>query len=130
MSTEREPPSERFAANSMVLDFRSELAALRAEATPAAHGRRQKTLFKHAGRTIALFAFDPGASLQEHDAAGTVTIQPVEGRIITTVQGQDHHLTTGQILVLQPRVRHSVRAADGPAAFLLQISLDHDTPTA
>ncbi|TVQ75635.1 MAG: hypothetical protein EA380_10330 [Phycisphaeraceae bacterium] len=128
MSTEREPPAERFAVDSMTLDFRSELAALRAETTPAAHGRRQKTLFKHAGRTIALFVMDAGAALQEHDAAGTVTIQPVEGELIATVQGKEQRLRTGQILVLQPRVRHSIRA-DAPSAFLLQISLEHDTTT-
>lgn len=117
----RPSPESRFDGPSQVFDIAAELASLRAEGR-SKHGHRQKTLHKLEGRTIALFALDPGAGLPEHHAAGTVSIQPVEGELVVTIDGQPRTLSPGQVLVLAPRLRHAVRA-DGSAAFLLQISL-------
>lgn len=120
---ERQPPSERFAVESMTLDLHAETAALHAESSPSKHGHRQKTLFKHGGRTIALFVMDTDATLPEHAAGGTVTVQPIEGELLAVVEGKTQRLVPGQILVMPPRVRHSVRAII-TSAFLLQVSLD------
>ena len=117
----RPSPELRFDASSQVFDLPGELASLRSEG-PSKHGHRQKTLFKHAGRTIALFALDAGAGLPEHQAAGTVSIQMVEGAMVITIDGQARTLGLGQVMVLAPNLRHAVHA-DAPAAFLLQISL-------
>ncbi|HMN41278.1 MAG TPA: cupin domain-containing protein [Phycisphaerales bacterium] len=118
----REAPTDRFDAPALTFDMKAQAAALRAEPTPARHGHRQKTLYKHGGRSIALFVMDPGAALAEHAAAGTVSIQAVEGELMVSVGGADQRLDPGHLLVMAPGTRHAVRAA-GPSVFLLQVSL-------
>lgn len=119
---ERQAPAERFAADALVFDLRAEIAALRAEQGPARHGHRQKTLYKHAGRTVALFVMEAGAHLPEHAADGLVTVQAVEGQIDVGAAGDTRALRAGMMLVLAPGVRHDVRATAG-AAFLLHVAL-------
>jgi quercetin dioxygenase-like cupin family protein len=124
---ERQPPSERFAVESMTLDLHAQIAALRAESTPARHGQRQKSLFKHAGSTIALFVMDAGALFPEHAAAGTVTLQPIEGELLAVIEGNQQRLTPGNLLVMPPNARHSVQAITD-SAFVLHVSLEpHST---
>jgi quercetin dioxygenase-like cupin family protein len=117
----RQAPESRFDASCLEFDLRAEIASLRAERS-ATGGHHQKTLLKQGGRTVALFALDASSGLPEHKAAGTVTIQPIEGEIIVTAEGQSRRLSPHHVLALVPHVRHSV-AAERPAAFLLQISL-------
>lgn len=117
----RPNPESRFEPSAHLFDLPAELAALRSEG-PAKHGHRQKTLLKLGGRTIALFSLDAGAGLPDHQTAGTVTIQPVEGEIVVTIDGRSHTLGPHQVQVLAPNVRHAVRA-ERPAAFVLQVSL-------
>ncbi len=119
----REPPAPRFDFASLVIDMHEQLVSLRSETTPNSHGHRQKTLFKHSDRTIALFAFEPGAVLAEHSANGTVTIEAIEGELLVGVGGEEEVLRPGQVLVMSPGTRHSV-AARVQAGFLLQVSLE------
>ena len=118
----REAPAQRFDASHLSFDLRAELADLLSEPTEAKHGHRQKTLFKYHARTIALFALDAGAELREHSTSGTITIEPIEGDLIVTVEGDERPLRAGQLLVLAPDTPHAVRAVT-TAAFVLQISL-------
>jgi quercetin dioxygenase-like cupin family protein len=118
----RPAPSERFAPGHTLLDLAAEIAALRSEPSAARHGHRQKTLFKHGARTIALFAFDAGAGLPEHKAPGTVTIQTVEGEVNVSIDGVPAPLRQGQLLVIAPNIRHAVKAEDA-ASILVQVSL-------
>ncbi|MFO0836132.1 MAG: hemerythrin domain-containing protein [Phycisphaerales bacterium] len=121
----RQAPAERFATDHLVFDLHAEIAALRAEPSSPRHGHRQKTLYKHAGRTVALFVMDAGAVLPEHAAGGTVTVQTIEGTIDMTASGETCTLPAGTMLAMAPGVRHDVRATVA-AAFLLQVSLaDH-----
>jgi quercetin dioxygenase-like cupin family protein len=117
----RESPEQRSGASVLVLDLSAEAAAIRTEG-PSRHGHRQKTLFKGATRTVALFVVDVGAELPEHKAAGFVTIQPIEGEVVVTASGRSHARGPHCLLVLAPDVPHSVKAAN-PASFLLQVSL-------
>lgn len=118
----REAPAERFDAPSLSFDFHAEAAAIRAEPRETRQGHRQKTLFKHEGRTIALFVMEKDGSIGDHSAAGTVTIQPVEGELVVTVDGENKTLKSGHMLVIAPGVRHEVRATE-EAVFVLQVSL-------
>lgn len=118
----REAPSERFEAAFLEFDLAAEAAGLRSEARPARQGHRQKTLFKHGGRTIALFVMNKGSSLAEHAADGTVSVQTLEGVIRIGLAGEDRRLRAGQVMVLRPGLPHSV-TADTDAVFLLQVSL-------
>jgi quercetin dioxygenase-like cupin family protein len=118
----RQPPSDRFAASWLAFDLHAQAVALRAESSPAKHGHRQKTLYKDAGRTVALFVMEAGASLPEHATKGTVTVQVIEGGLSMKVAGEPQQFDAGALLVMSPGVRHDVRATS-PAAFLLQVSL-------
>jgi len=122
----RQPPAERFAQESLLLDLHAEIAALRAEHIPTKHGQRQKTLYKHAAWTIALFVMEPDAMLPEHATVGMVSVQPLEGELSMTVGGVSRRLNPGNFFVMSPGVRHDVRAVTA-AVFLLQVSLE--TPT-
>jgi len=118
----RKPPAERFDSPSLTFDMSRALAELRDEGGSEINGHRQKTLYKHAGRTIALFAMAPGGELAEHSADGTVSIEPVEGELTVAVNGREETLRRGGLGVMQPRTRHAVRSS-GESAFLLQVSL-------
>lgn len=119
---QREAPADRFAVDVLEFDLHAEVSSLRAEQAASGRPHAQKSLFKHGGRTIALFVLNPGAALPEHSANGTVTVQPVEGELEMTVAGKPHHLRPGSLLVMAPGTRHDVRAP-AAAAFLLQVSL-------
>jgi quercetin dioxygenase-like cupin family protein len=104
------------------LDLASALADLRATAAPVA-GRRQRVLWRESGRVVVLFALDPGATLPDHAAPGTVTIHGVDGAVEVAAAGAVHRLRAQQLVALSPGVRHSVTAIGAePAAFLVQIA--------
>ena len=119
----RARPDERFAGNSRMFDVDASLRDLRAEAPPTQRGHRQITLFKQRAVTQVLFAFDAGSALANHVAHGLVTIHVVDGRLSVQADGQEHALSTGQLLILNPDVAHDVRAAE-PSAMLLTVHLD------
>lgn len=118
----REAPAERFAADSVFIDLHAEAAALRTEQAASGKPHAQKTLFKHGGRTIALFVLSAGGGLPEHAANGTVSLQSIEGELDLSVAGESRRLAPGSLLIMAPGTPHDVRAA-APAVFLLQISL-------
>lgn len=119
----RPAPADRFDATAIAFDLAEQLAALRQEPAPTRHGHQQKTLFKHHGRTIALFSLEPGGGLHEHAAQGVVTIQCLEGSIAVDCAGSRRELHAGGLLVLTPGERHSVHGIT-PSAFLLHVCLD------
>ena len=123
----REHPVDRFAANQHAFDLRAEVQALRAEHAPSSRGHRQKTLYKHAGATIALFLFERGGGLAKHKTGGTVTIHVIDGKMRIGTPGTlpegEHILTAGQLVVLAAGVEHDVHAVE-ESTMLLQVHLD------
>ncbi len=119
----RPAPADRFNATVNEFDLIDQLATLRNEETPARHGHRQKALFKHGGRTVALFSLESGGGLHEHAAKGLVTIHCVEGRIAVRAAGSRRELNAGGLMVLTPGERHSVEGVTR-SAFLLTVCLD------
>jgi len=122
----REAPGERFDIESALFDLHAEAESIRREPRPWRGGHKQKTLFKHAARTIALFVMESGGSMSEHSASGTVTIQTIEGEIEVTIGAGGtrgvRRMPAGSLLVLSPGTRHGVRA-EASSVFLLQVSL-------
>jgi quercetin dioxygenase-like cupin family protein len=119
----RSRPFERFAGEVHVLDLNRTLRELRAEMRPARHGHRQMTIFHHLPITQVLFAFEPGGELADHAANGLVTIHALEGRLTVQAAEHTHELDVGMIVVLNPNVRHSVRAGEA-SAMLLTVHLE------
>lgn len=118
----RAAPSDRFEAPFLEFDLAAEAAGLRAEPVPARQGHRQKTLFKHGARTIALFVMNRGSTLPEHAADGTVSVQVTDGVIRVVIEGNERRLSAGRLVVFRPGLPHSV-TAETDAVFLLQVSL-------
>lgn len=119
----RSRPDERFAGDSHVFDLAAAVRELRAEAPPTQRGHRQITMLKHRAVTQVLFAFEAGSELKDHVAHGLVTIHVLEGRLTVQADGQDHELSAGYVLILNPDVAHNVRAAE-TSAMLLTVHLD------
>ena len=119
----RQHPAKRFHPAQHSIDLGEAAAQLLAEAPSGARTQRQKTLYRHGPVTVALFLFERGDHLPQHEAEGVVTVHVLEGRLKMSAEGQSHDLTAGQILVLAPGVRHDIRAED-PTRMLLTVCLD------
>jgi quercetin dioxygenase-like cupin family protein len=118
----RPHPQTRFDAPQIEVDLAAIISRLRAERGAGEGGRRQETLFRQDGLTIALFAFDRFSHLPEHKTKGLVSIHVLRGRLKITADGQVHELRGGQMLVLAPDVPHAV-AAEEESEMLVTIHL-------
>ncbi|HET9949497.1 MAG TPA: cupin domain-containing protein [Longimicrobiales bacterium] len=85
-------------------------------------GRSARTLLKEDSLRVTLVVLAPGGELAEHHAPGPITVQPLQGRIRFTTDGQVHEVGPGALLALGPNVRHSVTSDEG-ASFLLTLSI-------
>jgi quercetin dioxygenase-like cupin family protein len=87
----------------------------------SASGRRSEILVKTDDLRVLLVTMREGATLAEHSAPGTITIQTIEGTMTVEADGVTHELPAGGLVSLATGVRHSVQArSDG--AFLLTIA--------
>jgi quercetin dioxygenase-like cupin family protein len=118
----REPPADRLATAFASFDLRAAAEELWREHGVSGHGHRQKVLARHGGATVALFVFEPGASLAPHSGSGTVVIQCIEGELALTADGTDRAIGPGELFVMAPHVRHSVNAAKR-SVMLLTVAL-------
>lgn len=92
---------------------------------PWPSGIHSKLLFKKPGLRAVLIAMEAGAKMKEHHADGTISVQPVKGRIRVHALGQGHELKTGQLFTLGASIKHDVEALDD-SAFLLTIAWPSD----
>lgn len=119
----RPHPQERFEAQRQIeIDLAAVTARLRAERGGGEGGRRQETLYRQGGSTIALFAFDRFSHLAEHTTKGVVSMHVLRGRLKITADARVHELRTGQMLVIAPGVPHAI-AAEEESEMLVNIHL-------
>ena len=69
-----------------------------------------KTLLDKPIGTITLFAFDKGQRLSEHTAPFDAVVQGVDGRGVVTIDGTEHVVDTGQIIIMPANIPHAVLA--------------------
>jgi quercetin dioxygenase-like cupin family protein len=69
-----------------------------------------KTLLDKPIGTITLFAFDKGQRLSEHTAPFDAVVQAVEGQGVVTIDGSDHVVDAGQIIIMPANIPHAVLA--------------------
>lgn len=119
----RRRPSERFAGSEHLLDLNAEAEKLLREPGDVRNGHRQITLFRRAGISLVLFVFEADGHLVDHQADGFVTVEVLAGEIRMTTEGGDHAMRQGSLLVLEPGVRHDVRAVTA-SRMLLTVRLD------
>ena len=72
--------------------------------------RNAITIFKTMVMRIVLIALHKGAEMKKHTAAGTLSIQVIEGEMLFTTDAQSITLISGQMLVLHEAIPHSVLA--------------------
>ena len=70
---------------------------------------------------LVLIALHKGAEMKKHTAAGTISVQVIEGEILFTTDEQTITLTSGQMLVLHEGISHSVLARK-ETVFLLTLT--------
>ena len=88
---------------------------------PWRSGLLSKMLVKKDDLRVVLFAMEPGATLKEHHADGSITVHVLQGEIRFRAPDQDCPLRTGQMLTLGRSIKHTVESV-GDSAFLLTIS--------
>lgn len=104
-----------------VLVFDLEEERREALAMVARGGRNARTLLKSGPLRVTEVVITPGGQIAEHQAGGSITIQPLDGRIRFTADGIVHEIGPGQLLSAGPGIRHSV-SSDAGATFLLTIA--------
>ena len=121
MTSRPHPGTDRpLAAPALHFRLQEELRRLRGEPDWTS-GRRSITLAKHGGLRVVLIAMLAGATLDEHVAAGALTVQVLEGRVRFTAGGETLMLVPGELLALEPGLPHEVHAMDA-SAFLLTLA--------
>ena len=123
----RQHPQERFAVPQIQIDLQTEITRLRSEPQAGERGRRQETLYRGGGSTIALFAFDRFTELPEHKANGIVSMHVLSGCLKITAAEQVHELRAGQMLLLAPGIPHAV-AAEEESEMLVTVHLNQAAP--
>ena len=99
----------------------TEIARFRPAERESVSGRRAEILIKTDDLRVLLVTMREGASLAEHSAPGTITIQVVEGEMTVEAEGATYEMEAGSLISLAAGIRHSVNArTDG--AFLLTIA--------
>ncbi|HMF32861.1 MAG TPA: cupin domain-containing protein [Candidatus Lokiarchaeia archaeon] len=77
-----------------------------------------KALVQNAAGSITLFSFDAGQGLSEHSAPYDAFVQVIDGEGKIIIEGEEHVLTEGQLIIMPAQVPHAVQA-DQPFKMLL-----------
>ena len=88
---------------------------------PWQSGHFAKTLLKKHDLRLVLISMEKSATLKEHHADGTISVQVLKGQIRFIAQGTPHDLKAGSILSLEASIKHKIEAVQD-SAFLLTIS--------
>lgn len=84
-------------------------------------GRGSRTILKSETLRILLNVMQAGSEIKPHQAPGPISVQVIEGRIRFSTDDESVELAKGQMLTLQPHVKHRVEALE-EATFLLTVS--------
>ena len=79
------------------------------------------TLLKQDDMRLVLTLMDANATMDEHHADGSVSVQVLIGKLRISAQNSEYQIPAKHLLTLRPSVRHNVQAME-PSAFLLTIS--------
>jgi len=108
------------------IDFRHEIDKLESSEFWKSEDRTAKTLVKEGNFRVVLTLMKAGAVLKEDKAEGNVSIQVLNGRIRINVDHNAIELEQGEMIIVNPGVRHSAEALDA-SAFVIFISTSGST---
>ena len=74
--------------------------------------RSASILVKKGPIRVSVQALDEGGQLENQSVDGPFTIQCLLGRVQVSVQGRDHRISTGDLLVVDAGVAHDISAEE------------------
>lgn len=96
----------------------SEIHPLKSTVEVAPGAIVSRTLMRSDGGNVTAFAFDGGQALTEHSAPFDAFVHLLEGELVVIIDGTEHALTPGDVIVMPADVPHAVRAPK-PAKWML-----------
>ncbi len=105
-----------------VIRLDDEIARMDPEESAA--GRRAETLVKSDQIRVVLVTMQAGARLNSHCAPGPITVHALSGSFDVRAGSEPARVGPGQLVTIEPRVRHDVAAVEA-GAFLLTIGWPH-----
>lgn len=110
VATPEHIPAGNYPAHAAAHALDLEEAADRLLAKLPGHRRQTENLAKEAGVSVVLMAMEAGDAIAEHSAKGAVTVHLLRGHAVLTAGDQSFELRPGKLVLLQPEVRHDIRA--------------------
>jgi quercetin dioxygenase-like cupin family protein len=104
----------------LLFDLDDEIQRLKSE-QPWQAEHTANTIVKYPDLRVVLVALRSGGQLQEHRAAGRISIQSLAGTVRVKVEGNVVDLSAGRLLALDRDVMHQVEALHD-SVFLLTIA--------
>lgn len=105
----------------LTFDLAGEVETLQREPSWTQGDRNARTLYKEHDARIVLTVLKAGATLQQHRAPGTVSVQVLSGYLRLGTQGDTVDLPAGLLLTMEPGLVHEVEALED-SAFLLTVA--------
>ncbi len=105
----------------VTIDLRFFIAQIKQEEQWKKNDRNSITIFKSLVMRMVLIALHKGAEIKPHTAIGAISVQVIEGKMQFTTNDQVINLSSGQMLVLQDGIEHSVLANE-ETIFLLTLT--------
>jgi len=112
MSSIKQALSGEVLVSDLGVERRKVLAAV------ARGGHSARTLFKSGPLRVTQVVIAPGGGIPDHEAGGSITVQPLQGRICFTAGATAYDLGPGQLLAIGPGIRHSVTSEEGATVLL------------
>ncbi len=122
----RTPPSSRFRGDERCFDLDKAFDQLPRESV-LRDGHIQKTLYRYGPTTIAIFAFVAGAKLDEYRVEGEAILHLLAGRMIVRTASEEYDLRQGSLLLLDPKVSHSLAAVEQSRLLLTVVLNEHES---
>jgi len=109
------------AGTALAFDLAREVARLHEEHAWRQGDRNAKALVKEPDFHIVLIALRAGARMEQHRAAGRISVQTLAGHLRLQTAGSNVDLPVGRLVSLERDVPHDVEALE-ESAFLLTIA--------
>lgn len=123
-ATPQRPDGERVLNASLVeMNLEDVINQIKSETTWADSDRNSVTLFKSDSMRIVLIGLHENAELKPHKANGVISVQVIEGKIEFSTEEQTVHLEKRQMIALQEKIIHSVKALT-ESFFLLTLAMN------
>jgi len=116
-----ERPAHPVAGTALAFDLAHEVSRLHEESAWLHGDRNAKMLVKERDFRVVLIALRSGARMEQHRAAGRISVQTLAGHLRMHVEGETVDLPVGRLLSVAHDVPHDVEAQE-ESAFLLTIA--------